>query len=201
MTRKLKLLILLAGFSAFCAACGTAPVEEATPTESALAMNYVGGKQCWTATGPGQILTYVQPATVTYVRSAFGLPSRYVLTVTKDPTVGPTPYPIETMGCDSNFNLWGYGAPTCNAGSFCNADTSNWVSCAIYRKNVGETTYHYSRTGWVDYRQANFLPSSPSSPTTFQGTYQLVFYSNWYSAEGPNGCPGGTSTTNHYDFH
>jgi len=200
MIRKLKLLIILAGFSGFsgfCAACGTAPTpaEEAAPVESALSMSYVGAKQCY----QGPLLTYVQPATVTYTRAVFGNPSRYYLTLSRDTTVGTSAQTLETMDCSSTFSLWGYGAPTCNSNSYCNSGA--WVACAIYRKNPGESTYHVSRSGWVDVSQANFLPAGPNSPIDFQGAYQLNFYSDWYSAEGPNGCPGGTSTTNHYDFH
>ncbi len=190
MIRRLKLLIALAGLC-LCAACGDNTPDPVAKDESAFARIATGGRSCW---GGLPYIVYSQPLVSTRTREAFGSPARINLTLTNDTTAGvaSTTQARETMVCTETFYLW-WNTCSYAPNTYCNSTA--WAGCAIYRKNPGESTWHISRSGWVDVYWARTVENDPDH-------FLLNFTANWHAneTEGTNGC-GSTAVNNYYEFH
>lgn len=201
IVRRFKLLIALAGFAGLCAACGVAPVEEASePAAQVESPLFVGSRTatgsygCWST---GKTVLVSQPLAQTYSRPSSWVVSRYTVTLDADTSTAISAYDTDTMLCDDPLALWGDASCGTSYGGqpyWCNDRT--WTACLIKRKVAGTSTWRWSRSGWIDVSRADYDPSSGA-----YGNYVITFHTTGQNGDGANGCPGTTGPDNYYLFH
>lgn len=179
MIRRLKLLLILAGF---CAACGAAPAEEvATPTESAQSFSggYLLTSGAYTCANTGESWFIDEQLTQTMGRRCCGLSNNYRTDLGASTGAPPananTSYNRVAFLCDQ-FQI--PVSPACGSqGRLCST-ASAW--CRMYSRRANNPYWQFS--GWLSANLA-YLPDLSAS-----GIWELVGVS-YGGGNGDGMCP------------